>query len=165
MSTIPATIPIYNPVDEVPADVGDCWIGGVLYHRCGAGRKQNRQNAVAPCGELKPHTTPHYWRNGVYQANAAGGHYDITCGECKTRGRLTSVKREPAPETPQNAAQNETPRVDPAYAIMPYQGVIVAFERDYSMVCITDIWRAAGSPENLEPYEWLRGEGDRLIAA
>jgi hypothetical protein len=147
LSTIPETIPTYNTVDEAPADVGDCWIGGVLYHRCGSGRKQNRQNAVAPCGELKPHTTPHYWRNGVYQANAAGGHYDITCGECKTRGRLTSVKRtEHVTETPH----------DRAVVVLAPEHAKQFYDPERGLYNLTAMWRASGGDANRDPAAWLR---------
>ncbi len=40
--------------------------------------------------------------------------------------------------------------------MMPYQGAVIAWDTDGGMVCLTDLWRAAGSPENKDPYKWLR---------
>jgi hypothetical protein len=117
------------------------------------------------CGQVKP--ISEFWKN------------DRSCKVCRTKrkaliesgaapkARFRGAARADKPSgTPPPPIDNETPRVDPAYAIMPYQGVVVAFEQDYSMVCITDIWRAAGSPENLRPVDWLRSdEALGLIAA
>jgi hypothetical protein len=38
-----------------------------------------------------------------------------------------------------------------------FNGVIVAFHGKEE-VCLTDLWRAAGSPENKDPKYWLRTE-------
>jgi hypothetical protein len=40
---------------------------------------------------------------------------------------------------------------------MEFNGVMVAF-RGSEEVSLTDLWRAAGSPENKDPYYWLRTE-------
>jgi len=106
------------------------------------------------CGQVKP--VSEFWKN------------DRSCKVCRTKrkaliesgaapkARFRGAARADKPrDTPPPPIDNETPRVDPAYAIMPYQGVVVAFEQDYSMVCITDIWRAAGSPGTLRPNDWL----------
>lgn len=37
-----------------------------------------------------------------------------------------------------------------------YNGIEVAFQKDE--VCLTDLWRAAGCPENKDPRQWLRTE-------
>jgi hypothetical protein len=47
---------------------------------------------------------------------------------------------------------------------MDYNGVSVAFEGK-EKVSLTDLWRAAGSPENKEPYEWLRTEHAKALIA
>lgn len=33
------------------------------------------------------------------------------------------------------------------------------------MLCLTDMWKAAGSPDNREPYQWARKEGSAFIEA
>lgn len=33
------------------------------------------------------------------------------------------------------------------------------------MLCLTDMWKASGSPENREPWNWSRFEGQRFIEA
>ena len=50
---------------------------------------------------------------------------------------------------------DDTPRVADGYAMMPYQGAVIAWDADGGMVCLTDLWRAAGSPPNKEPAQWL----------
>jgi hypothetical protein len=41
----------------------------------------------------------------------------------------------------------------------------VAFDTSADLWCLTDLWRAAGSPENREPWNWARFEGQRYLQA
>ena len=105
MTTIPETIPTYNAVDEVPADVNDCWIGDVLYHRCGAGRKVNRENFIPPCGELKPCKTG-YYNSPKAPLNAEGDRKAISCSDCTLRHKAAKreKQKEYTAETPRDRA-------------------------------------------------------------
>lgn len=49
---------------------------------------------------------------------------------------------------------------------MPYQGAVVAWDGDGGMVCLTDLWRAAGSPPRQRPVDWMDTlEAQRYIEA
>lgn len=73
------------------------------------------------------------------------------CEECsRHRERRLRKNAPPAPD--------DTPRVADGYEMMPYQGAMIAWDTDGGMVCLTDLWRAAGSPLNKEPYKWLRSD-------
>jgi KilA-N domain len=48
-----------------------------------------------------------------------------------------------------------------ASALLTYCGTRIR-DRD-EMLCLTDMWRAAGSPENREPWNWSRKEGLTFI--
>lgn len=98
-----STLYSYRSADEVPDDVADCWIGGVLYHRCGAGRKNQRLHPLPSCGQLFPHAPPHYHRNAGYEPNAAGERMAITCAACKNANRGTHKLRYQA-STPRDRA-------------------------------------------------------------
>ena len=52
-----------------------------------------------------------------------------------------------APAEPARAVQvvDDTPR-PVGYAVMRYGDAVISFEPDRSAACLTDIWRAAGSP-------------------
>lgn len=95
------------------------------------------------------------------------------CGECsrspdETKFRLNgsgelrkyceecSKKRHRRLRGASDAPVDDTPRVADGYAMMPYQGAVIAWDTDGGMVCLTDLWRAAGSPENKDPAQWLR---------
>lgn len=94
-----AQLTTYRSVEEVSAEVDDCLIDGVLYHRCGAGRKNQTVGAVEPCGELKPHTRPYFHANQFYPPNAHGECCAITCAACVARHKakkpLTAPPRRP----------------------------------------------------------------------
>jgi hypothetical protein len=72
--------------------------------------------------------------------------YDHRCRECK---QVKRIEREPTA-----SVIDDTPR-QPDYAIMQYNGTAISFEPDCSAVCITEMWRADGSPENKRPNDWL----------
>lgn len=61
------------------------------------------------------------------------------------RRNIRRPKAAPAP-----AAERGTPAFE-------FGGMIV--RRDGDLVCLTDLWRAAGSPDNKQPYEWQRRAG------
>jgi hypothetical protein len=95
---------------------------------------------------------------------------EITCKACR-KARKMAIQAGEQPmriRASRKALQatapvGDTPRVD--YALMTYEGVPVAFEQDCSAVCLTDIWRAAGSPENNDPSKWLgQGQARELVA-
>lgn len=44
-----------------------------------------------------------------------------------------------------------------------YNGEVI--NQREQMVSLTDMWRAAGSPANMEPYNWARKEGASFVAA
>ena len=46
-------------------------------------------------------------------------------------------------------------------AVLTYEGAMIG-QRD-QMLSLTDMWRAAKSPEHREPYEWARKEGSEFI--
>lgn len=46
---------------------------------------------------------------------------------------------------------------------LEYGGVIIREKGE--MLSLTDMWKASGSPENREPYNWARKEGSGFIAA
>ncbi|PJI56022.1 hypothetical protein CTI14_00380 [Methylobacterium radiotolerans] len=47
--------------------------------------------------------------------------------------------------------------------VLDYRGAII-HER-HEMLSLTDMWKAAGSPENREPFNWLRKEGASFVEA
>jgi len=103
MASVTETIPTYKTLADVPVDVVDCWIDGVLYHRCGAGRRYHTKTAIPPCGELKPHTAPHYHRNKEMPANIAGERVMTTCAGCVNRNKHRKNARYTT-ETPRDRA-------------------------------------------------------------
>lgn len=86
----------------------------------------------------------------AFRLNGSGA-FRADCNECeRTKQRMrrqTWRGQQPIDDTPQIAD---------GYAMMPYQGAVIAWDTDGGMVCLTDLWRAAGEIENREPYEWLR---------
>jgi hypothetical protein len=77
------------------------------------------------------------------------------CEECSAgrHRRLRGVTQAPPP-----LVIDDTPRIADGYAMMPYQGAAIAWDTDGGMVSLTDLWRAAGSIENKDPYTWLNQE-------
>lgn len=52
---------------------------------------------------------------------------------------------------------------DNAVTTLEYNGAAIRIDDD--KLNLTDMWRAAGSPENREPYNWARKEGTAFIEA
>lgn len=99
---------------------------------------QNEQHRCRICGK-----TPD---EAKFRLNGSG-FYRATCNPCEAaanRQRRTAPPRDPEP-----------PPVEPSYAVMPYNGAQIAWDGDGGMVCLTDLWRAAGSPESNRPNDWL----------
>lgn len=70
---------------------------------------------------------------------------DHRCRECK---KLKNQKPNSA------IVIDDTPR-QIGYAMLRYEGAEIAFEMDRSQVSLTDLWIAAGRPENKRPDDWL----------
>lgn len=85
-----------------------------------------------------------------FRANGSG-FYRADCNECEKV--LQRVKRQEWRD--RLAPVDDTPRVADGYAMMPYQGATIAWDTDGGMICLTDLWRAAGAPENNRPSDWL----------
>lgn len=102
---------------------------------------------VFGCGERKP--ASEFWKG------------DKSCKDCrrKRKAAVDAGKADPtrlrAGRRVRQVLNGETPQV-PSYAVMKYEGVPIAWERDHRAVCFTDLWIAAGRPESLEPKYWLR---------
>jgi hypothetical protein len=120
---------------------------------------ENMRKCSGPFGCGKDLPLSDFWAN------------EITCKVCRKARKLALQAGAAQPvrvrasrkAIPSNAPINDTPRVD--YALMTYEGVPVAFEQDCSAVCLTDIWRAAGSPENNDPSKWLGQTQARELVA
>lgn len=103
--SVAESLPTFNAISDVLGDVDDCWVDGVLYHRCGAGRRYQKKGAIPACGELKPFSTPYYHRNRNQPANAVGEQYATTCADCYNRDKRTKkAPREYTAETPRERA-------------------------------------------------------------
>lgn len=99
---------------------------------------------------------------GVWKVRTAftKGHYEGLDHRCKTCQKLLRAERGERIVASSSAQDNEV-RVD--YALMTYEGVPVAFTQDKAAICLTDVYRAAGSPANQEPARWLRTEGAEAL--
>lgn len=53
--------------------------------------------------------------------------------------------------------------MDLASCPLIYSGEVITSKEE--MLSLTDMWRAAGSPENQEPFNWERKEGASFIEA
>ena len=98
------------------------------------------EHQCAECG--KPPSATKFRLNG-------SGRLRKYCEACSAL-RHKRLRGDAAP-----SAADDTPRVADGYAMMPYQGAVIAWDADGGMVCLTDLWRAAGSPENNRPADWL----------
>lgn len=75
------------------------------------------------------------------------------CEECG-KARVKRLRETPSTAlVPQPV--DDTPRPI-GYAVLRHGDAVISFEPDRSAACLTDIWRAAGSPENKDPRYWLR---------
>lgn len=114
------------------------------------------------CGERLP--VKEFWNN------------EKTCKKCRKKRQIAVESGAAAPMRIRGARRSamqlvitdgdpvdDVPRVD--YALMSYEGIPIAFEMDRSAVCLTDLWRAAGSPPNMRPDDWLgQSRAKALIA-
>lgn len=76
------------------------------------------------------------------------------CNECeRTKQKMKRQEWRGKPD--------DTPQIADGYTMMPYQGAVIAWDADGGMVCLTDLYRATGSPEGKDPYRWLNQDGTK----
>jgi len=119
----------------------------VLYHRCGAGRKYKTKTPVPSCGEMKPHSTPHYHGNPRYPVNAEGNRVIIVCSTCKNEYQQRHVNK-------QSQYTAETPSDKAIIALAP-EHANQFYDQEREMYSLTAMHKASGEAQHKSPSKWF----------